>query len=138
MIQYTYEISDENGYKKFNNFQITDNLNDILHQDYYLYSSDKFDKNELIDSLYNKNFVEKYDKDLHASIFELYIDNEKFIQKAKFIYSMIDYDSYTKFVNENPDIENPADYSITYNIIDSEGVKVNIYNINLVDINFVF
>jgi uncharacterized short protein YbdD (DUF466 family) len=69
---------------------------------------------------------------------ELYINNEKFKEKAKFIYSVIDYDKYVKFVEDNQTIENPNELIISYSVVDSDGVKVNVYNIGITDISFVF
>ena len=66
------------------------------------------------------------------------INNEKFKEKAKFIYSVIDYDKYVKFVEENQTIENPNELIISYSVVDSDGVKVQIYNIGISDISFVF
>ena len=35
-------------------------------------------------------------------------------------------------------IENPNELIIPYNVVDSDGVKINIYNISIADIAFVF
>ena len=59
-------------------------------------------------------------------------------RKAKFIYSVIDYDKYVKFVEDNQTIENPNELIISYSVVDSDGVKVNVYNIGITDISFVF
>lgn len=138
MIEYTHELSNEDGYRRYSNFQISETLKDILFEDYYLYGSTTFNKMELVEELYKKNFYDKYDKESQAEIFKLYIDNQAFKDKAQFVYSMIDYDKYTKFVKENENIENPNDYTITYNIVDSDGVKVTMFNISIADIAFVF
>lgn len=138
MIEYLHEISNEDGYRKYSNFQISDNLKDLLFDDYYLYGSTTFNKIDLIDELYKKNFYDKYDRETQSEIFQLYIDNQAFKDKAQFVYAMIDYDKYKKFVAENANIENPNEYTITYNIIDSDGVKVTMYDINISDVSFVF
>lgn len=139
MIERTELISiDENGYKKFNHFEIADELKEILADDYYLYNSDKFSKNDLIEDLYKKNFTDKYNRDTQKEIFDLYIDNDKFKDKALFVYSIIDFDKYSKYVEENPELDNVNDLTIKYSILDSEGVKVQIYYISIVDISFVF
>lgn len=88
--------------------------------------------------MYKQNFYDKYDKDNYKEIYEKYIDNEKFKNKAKFIYAIIDYEKYVKFVEENQTIENPNELIISYNVVDSDGVKVNIYNISISEIAFVF
>ena len=38
----------------------------------------------------------------------------------------------------NETIENPNELIISYSIVDSDGVKINIYNISISDIAFVF
>jgi hypothetical protein len=43
-----------------------------------------------------------------------------------------------KFVEDNETIENPNELIISYSVVDSDGVKVNIYNIGITDIAFVF
>ena len=88
--------------------------------------------------MYKKSFYDKYDRDTYKEVYEKYIDNESFKEKAKFIYSVIDYDKYVKFVEENETIENPSELTISYSILDSEGVKVDTYNISIRDIAFVF
>lgn len=138
MIKNTNLISDENGYKRYNDFEIDEKLVQILASDYFSIKTSEFKKQELIDSLYKKNFEDKYDRVSHEEIFKLYIDNNKFKEKAQFIYSIIDLEKYTSFINKNPEIENPNDYTIKYNILDSDGVKVEIYNLTINDISFVF
>lgn len=138
MIERTELISDKDGYKRFSQFEIHDSLNVILTDDYYFYNTDSFLKSELINELYEKNFVNKYDRVNQKEIFELYIDNKEFKEKAQFIYSIIDAEKYAKYVLENPELKNPNDLTIKYSILDSEGVKVQIYFISIVDISFVF
>lgn len=138
MIEYIHEISNEDGYKRYSNFQISETLKDILFDDYYLYGSTSFNKMELIEELYKKNFFDKYDREAQAEIFKLYIDNQAFKDKTQFVYALIDSTKYKKFVEENPNIENPSDYTITYDIVDSDGVKVTMYSISIADIAFVF
>jgi len=138
VIKKTYEISNEKGYKQYNDFIIHEDLKDILSKDYYLVGSSEFTKKSLCDELYKKNFYDKYDKDTNAMVYSKYIDNKKFQEKAKFIYSVIDYEKYKKFVQKNENIQNPNNLTITYNIIDSDNTKVLIYNLSIVDISFVF
>ncbi|MEZ4692984.1 MAG: hypothetical protein R2837_03030 [Aliarcobacter sp.] len=88
--------------------------------------------------MYKKNFYDKYDVEIYKDVYEKYINNEKFKQKAKFIYSIIDYDKYVDFVEKNQTIENPNELTISYSVVDSDGVKINIYNIAISDIAFVF
>ncbi len=138
MIKTTHEISNEDGYIKYNFFEIHEDLQGIVADDYYTYKTDEFKKESYCELMYKKNFYDKYDKDSYKEVYEKYIDNEKFKEKALFIYSVIDYDKYVKFVEENPTIDNPNDLTISYSILDSVGVKVNIYNISITDISFVF
>jgi len=138
MIRTTSEISNENGYKKYNLFEIHENLEPIIADDYLLYSSKEFKKDAYCELMYKKNFYDKYDENRYKEVYERYINNEKFKEKAKFIYSVIDYDKYVKFVEQNETIENPNELIISYNVVDSDGVKVNIYNIGITDIAFVF
>ena len=138
MIKTTAEISNENGYKKYNLFEIHEDLQTIISDDYLSYSTEKFAKDSYCELMYKKFFYDKYNEENNKMIYEKYINNEKFKEKAKFIYSLIDYDKYVKFVEENQTIENPNELIISYSVVDSEGVKVNIYNINIVDISFVF
>lgn len=139
MIEKTELISvDKTGYKKFNHFEISEGLKDILADDYYLYNSDKFSKNDLVEELYKKNFINKYDRQTQKEIFDLYIDNEKFKEKAQFIYSIIDFNKYSKFVKSNLELDNANELTVKYSILDSQGVKVQIYYISIVDISFVF
>ena len=138
MIEHTNLISDNNGYKSFNHFEISDSLKDILFENYFNYKTEDFDKENLIEDLYNKNFVNKYDAVEHKQVFDMYIDNEKFKNKALFVYSIIDNKKYETFVKNNPEIKNPNDFTITYSVIDSDGVKVQVYNITISDIAFLF
>ena len=138
MIKTTALISDENGYKKYNLFEIHGDLEPIIADDYLSYSSENFKKASYCELMYKKNFYDKYDETTYKEVYERYINNEKFKEKAKFIYSVIDYDKYVKFVEENQTIENPNELIISYSVVDSEGVKVNIYNIGITDIAFVF
>lgn len=138
MIRTTAEISNENGYKKYNLFEIHEELEMIIADDYLSYSSTSFKKDSYCELMYKKNFYDKYNEDSSKEIYERFINNEKFKEKAKFIYSIIDYDKYVKFVELNQTIKNPNELIISYSIVDSEGVKVNIYNISIVDISFVF
>ena len=138
MIKTTAEISNENGYKKYNLFEIHEDLQTIISNDYLNYSVEEFKKDSYCELMYKKNFYDKDDQANNKIIYDKYINNEKFKEKAKFIYSVIDYDKYVKFVEENQTIENPNELIISYSLLDSDGVKVNIYNINIVDISFVF
>ena len=138
MIKTTAEISNENGYKKYNLFEIHEDLQTIISDGYLSYSLENLKKDSYCELMYKKNFYDKYDQINNKIIYDKYINNEKFKEKAKFIYSVIDYDKYVKFVEENQTIENPNELIISYSLLDSDGVKVNIYNINIVDISFVF
>lgn len=138
MIKTTALISDDNGYKKYNLFEIAENLESIIADDYLTYSSNDFKKAAYCELMYKKNFYDKYDETTYKDVYERYINNEKFKEKAKFIYSVIDYDKYVKFVELNETIENPNDLTISYSVVDSDGVKVEIYNIGITDIAFVF
>ncbi|PUE66498.1 hypothetical protein [Arcobacter caeni] len=138
MIRTTALISDENGYKKYNLFEIHEDLQNIIANDYLEYSSQNFKKAAYCELMYKKNFYDKYDETIYKEVYERYINNEKFKEKAKFIYSIIDYDKYVKFVEENQTIQNPNELLISYSIVDSDGVKVEIYNIGISDIAFVF
>jgi len=138
MIKTTHEISDENGYKKYNLFEIHKDLENIIADDYFTYSSNEYKKDSYCELMYKKNFYDKYDKNTYIEVYKKYIDNESFKQKAKFIYSIIDYEKYVEFVETNETIENPNDLTISYSVLDSHGVKVNIYNISIADIAFVF
>ena len=138
MIRTTALISDEDGYKKYNLFEIAENLESIIADDYLTYSSNDFKKAAYCELMYKKNFYDKYDETTYKDVYERYINNEKFKEKAKFIYSVIDYDKYVKFVELNETIENPNDLTISYSVVDSDGVKVEIYNIGITDIAFVF
>lgn len=138
MIKTTYEISNVDGYKKYNLFEIHEDLSPIIADDYLTYSSKDFVKASYCEMMYKQNFYDKYDRETYKEVYEKYIDNEKFKNKALFIYAIIDYEKYVKFVEENPTIENPNELIISYNVVDSDGVKVNIYNIGITDIAFVF
>ncbi len=138
MIKTTALISDENGYKKYNLFEIHEDLQNIIADDYLEYSTSNFKKAAYCELMYKKNFYDKYDETTYKEVYVRYINNEKFKEKAKFIYSIIDYDKYVKFVEENQTIENPNELTISYGVVDSDGVKVEIYNIGIVDISFVF
>lgn len=138
MIKTTALISDDNGYKKYNLFEIAENLESIIADDYLTYSSNDFKKAAYCELMYKKNFYDKYDEITYKEVYDRYINNEKFKEKAKFIYSVIDYDKYVKFVELNEIIENPNELTISYSVVDSDGVKVEIYNIGITDIAFVF
>jgi len=138
MIRTTALISDENGYKKYNLFEIHEDLEPIIADDYLAYDSVNFKKASYCELMYKKNFYDKYDETSYKEVYERYINNEKFKEKAKFIYSVIDYDKYVKFVEEHQTIENPNELIISYSVVDSDGVKVNVYNIGITDIAFVF
>lgn len=138
MIKTTHEISNEDGYIKYNYFEIHPDLEAIIADDYYTYSTKDFKKKEQCEAFYKKNFYDKYDKETYKEVYEKYIDNENFKAKAMFIYSVIDFEKYTKFVEENDEISNPNDLTLKYAVLDSSGVKVDIYNLSIVDISFVF
>ena len=138
MIRTTALISDDSGYKKYNLFEIHEDLEPIIADDYLTYASDNFKKASYCELMYKKNFYDKYDETTYKEVYERYINNEKFKEKAKFIYSVIDYDKYVKFVEDNQTIENPNELIISYSVVDSDGVKVNVYNIGITDISFVF
>ena len=138
MIRTTALISDEDGYKKYNLFEIHEDLEPIIADDYLDFSSENFKKAAYCELMYKKNFYDKYDETIYKEVYERYINNEKFKEKAKFIYSVIDYDKYVKFVEEHQTIENPNELIISYSVVDSDGVKVNVYNIGITDISFVF
>jgi transposase len=138
MIENTNLISDIDGYKKYNYFEISDELENILSADYNKYNKDSSLKQDFIDDLYKINFEDKYNKEENKEIFQLYIDNQEFKDKTKFIYSIIDYDKYASFVSNNKELDNPGKLTIKYSIKDSDGVKVQIYHISIVDISFVF
>jgi len=138
MIKITNEISNEDGYSRYNFFEIHPDLEAIVHKDYQKYATEEFDRKEYCENKYKENFYDKYDKDAYKEVYEKYIDNEKFKEKAMFIYSIIDYDKYKEFVKLNPTIENPSELIISYSVLDNSGVKVNIYNISISDISFVF
>ena len=94
MIEYKYEIDKENNYSKFNYFEISDELEPILADDYYLYNSKDYKKNEYVNTLYKNNFLDKYDRETQSEIYQLYIDNKSFKEKVLFIYSIIDANKY--------------------------------------------
>ena len=138
MIRTTALISDEDGYKKYNLFEIHEDLEPIIADDYLDFSSENFKKAAYCELMYKKNFYDKYDETTYKEVYEKYINNEKFKEKAKFIYSVIDYDKYVKFVELNETIENPNELIISYSVVDSDSVKINVYNIGISDIAFVF
>ena len=138
MIRTTAEISNEVGYKKYNLFEIHESLEPIIADDYLEYSSKVFKKAAYCELMYKKNFYEKYDPETYKEVYVRYINNEKFKEKAKFIYSVIDYDKYVKFVELNETIQNPNELIISYSVVDSDGVKIEMYNIGITDIAFVF
>ena len=138
MIRTTAEISNEDGYKKYNLFEIHESLEPIIADDYLEYSSKAFKKAAYCELMYKKNFYEKYDPETYKEVYVRYINNEKFKEKAKFIYSVIDYDKYVKFVELNETIQNPNELIISYSVVDSDGVKIEMYNIGITDIAFVF
>ncbi len=138
MIEKRYELSNENGYKKYSSFTISSALAELVNDDYYLYNSCDFAKKDEGIDLYNKYFIDKYDEVQNVMVFEKYINNENFKNKALFIYALINEKKFKAFVTKNMDLKNPNDYSCEYNIIDSQGVKINMYNLNIVDISFVF
>ncbi len=137
MIRKQHLIEDKNNYKKYNYFEISENLEELLADDYYLYDSSDYDS-DIPEQLYKKNFLDKYDREKDKQIYTLYIDDKKFEKKVKFIYSVIDYKKYIKFVAQNMEIDDPSSYFINYSILDSEGVKVQVFNINITEIAFVF
>ncbi len=138
MIKNTNLISDIDGYKKYNYFEISEELEDILCSDFNEYNKDSSLKQDLIDNLYKVNFEDKYNRADNKEIFKLYIDNQQFKDKTQFIYSIVDYDKYKEFVSKNDELENANELTIKYCILDSDGVKVQIYHISIVDISFVF
>ncbi len=138
MIKTTHEISNEDGYIKYNYFEIHPDLEAIIADDYYTYATKDFKKQEHCEALYKKNFYDKYDKVTQQIVFEKYIDNEDFKAKAMFIYSIIDANKYKEFVELNQEINNPNELTLTYSVLDSSGVKIAIYNLTIVDISFVF
>ncbi len=138
MIEYINEVSNKNGYKKYNQYSISNNFKELLFDDYYVYNTKDYNKKKLVKELYNKNFVNRYNKNTQKEIFDLYINNEKFKEKVFFIYSIIDEKKYIQFAQENPNIKNPNDYTIVYNIVDSQGVNIKMYELSLNDIAFVF
>lgn len=138
MIEKMHLLSEEDDYKRFNKFEISDELKDILRDDYHLYSTSEFKYKENINKLYDENFINKYDPSAHKEIYDTYINNESFINKAKFIYSIIDEKKYKEFAEKNNEIETPNDITIKYTIADSTGVNVVMYHISIVDISFVF
>lgn len=138
MIEKRYLIEEDNNYTRFNFFEISDELEEVLADDYYTYNSKDYTKNEFVENLYKNNFINKYDREKQAEVFNLYIDNEKFKEKVLFIYSVIDQKKYTNFVEKHNEIENPNNITIKYSVIDSENTKVLMYNISIAEIAFVF
>jgi len=138
MIEKKQELSNEQGYKKYSYFKISDALKNLLKDEYFLYNTKTFDKQDELEALYKKNFYDKYDKNANSMVYEKYINNESFKNKALFIYAVIDYNKYSDFVKNNEEIKNPNDYTLEYSILDSTDVKINVYNLNILDISFVF
>ena len=138
MIEKKQELSNEQGYKKYSYFKISKALENLLKKEYFLYNTKTFDKHEELEVLYKKNFYDKYDESANSMVYEKYINNESFKNKALFIYAIIDFDKYSNFVKNNKEIKNPNDYTLEYSILDSKDVKINIYNLNILDISFVF
>ncbi len=138
MIEKKQELSNEQGYKKYSYFKISDELKNLLKDEYFLYNTKMFDKQDELEALYKKNFYDKYDKNANSMVYEKYINNESFKNKALFIYAVIDYNKYSDFVKNNEEIKNPNDYTLEYSILDSTDVKINVYNLNILDISFVF
>ncbi|MGB5918450.1 hypothetical protein [Arcobacter sp.] len=138
MIEKRYLIEENKDYSKFNYFEISDELEEILADDYYTYNSKEYKKDELVEKMYDINFVNKYDMEKQPEVFSLYINNEKFKEKVLFIYSILDEIRYKKFVENHQEIENPNDLTIKYSVIDSDNTKVLMYNISIADIAFVF
>ncbi|WP_419768544.1 hypothetical protein [Arcobacter sp.] len=138
MIEKKYLIEKDNDYSKFNYFEISDELEEILADDYYTYNSKEYIKKDLVEKMYAINFVNKYDIEKQPEVFSLYINNEKFKEKVLFIYSILDENRYKKFVENHQEIENPNDLTIKYSVIDSDNTKVLMYNISIADIAFVF
>ena len=138
MIKTTHEISNDDGYIKYNLFEIHPGLEGILSDDYYKYASKDFSKDKECEDLYKQNFYDKYDEVQYKEVYEKYINNKNFKDKALFIYSVIDVDRYKEFALANETIENPSELTLTYSVLDSAGVKINIYNLTIVDISFVF
>jgi len=138
MIEKKYLIEEDNNYLKFNLFEISDELEEILADDYYTYNSKDFTRKEFVEVLYKNNFTNKYNRENQPEIFSLYIDNLSFRDKVYFIYSIIDANKYSDYVKKNNEIENPSNFTIKYSVIDSENTKVLMYNMSIADIAFVF
>jgi len=138
MIEKKYELSNEDTYKSYSHFKISSALKHLINEDYYLYNTKEFKRSLELEALYKKNFYDRYDTNQHALVYEKYINNENFKNKALFIYALIDEDKYKAFVKDNEDLKNPNDFTCEYNIIDSQGTSINVYNLNIVDISFVF
>ncbi|MGM0518285.1 MAG: hypothetical protein ACQERD_01430 [Campylobacterota bacterium] len=138
MIRTTHEISNEDGYIKYNLFEIHPDLEAIIADDHYTYNTNEYNKQEYCEKMYKENFYDKYDKDIYKEAYEKYINNEKFKEKAMFVYSIIDYEKYKQFVELNDTIENPNELTLTYSILDSSGVRVQLYKLTISDIAFVF
>lgn len=139
MIEKKYLIEEESkDYLKYNYFEISEGLDEILRDGYFKYSTDNFSDKDKVEELFKKNFLDKYDRDKQPEVFQLYIDNKKFKEKVLFIYSMIDEEKYKLFVQKQEEITNPNDLYIKYSILDSQNTKVLMYNITITDIAFVF
>ena len=83
MIRTTAEISNENGYKKYNLFEIHENLESIIAEDYLTYASENFKKAAYCELMYKKNFYDKYDETTYKEVYERYINNEKARKKNR-------------------------------------------------------
>lgn len=139
MIEKRYLIDETNdGYCRFNHFEISEELSSLLNDDYFTYATNDFKNSEYVNRLCKNNFLDKYDRETQPEVFQLYIDNDKFKEKVLFIYSMINDEKYKEFVENEKEIENPNDLTIKYSVIDSENTKILMYNISIADIAFVF
>ncbi len=138
MIKTSHEISNIDGYIKYNFFEIHPDLESIIAEDYFTYATEDFRKQEQCEALYKKNFYDKYDEETYKEVYEKYINNENFKAKAMFIYSVVDLEKYEEFVASNTEIANPNELTLSYSVLDSTGVKIDIYNLTIVDISFVF
>ncbi len=57
MIRTTALISDDNGYKKYNLFEIHEDLEPIIADDYLTYTSSEFKKASYCELMYKKTFM---------------------------------------------------------------------------------
>ncbi|MGB7401503.1 MAG: hypothetical protein WA916_02940 [Arcobacter sp.] len=71
MIEKRYLIEENKDYSKFNYFEISDELEEILADDYYTYNSKEYKKDELVEKMYDINFVNKYDMEKQPEDFSL-------------------------------------------------------------------